>query len=190
MGAVYSATQTSLDRPVAIKILPKVFSNDPQFQATFESEAKAMARLSHSNLIAVFDFGEADGMLYIVMELVDGKSLHDSCRGESIEQKEAGRLVSEICRGLAHAHKAGIIHRDIKPGNILLTSSAEPKIGDFGLAHPLGESVLNEGGYIWGTPGYSAPEVVDNPDGVDQRTDIFAVGILLFELLTGGIPAT
>ena len=115
MGAVYSATQTSLDRPVAIKILPKVFSNDPQFQATFESEAKAMARLSHSNLIAVFDFGEADGMLYIVMELVDGKSLHDSCRGESIEQKEAGRLVSEICRGLAHAHKAGIIHRDIKP---------------------------------------------------------------------------
>lgn len=150
MGAVYSATQTSLDRPVAIKILPKVFSSDPHFQANFEAEAKAMARLSHSNLIGVYDFGEADGMLFIVMELVEGKSLHESCRGEPIEQKEAGRLVSEICRGLAHAHKAGIIHRDIKPGNILLTPTAEPKIGDFGLAHPLGEGVVEEGENIWG----------------------------------------
>jgi len=188
MGAVYSATQTSLDRPVAIKILPRVFSNDPKFQANFETEAKAMARLSHSNLIAVFDFGEADGMLFIVMELVEGKSLHESCRGQPIEQKEAGRIVSEICKGLAHAHKGGIIHRDIKPGNILLTPDAEPKIGDFGLAHPLGENELEEGENIWGTPGYTAPEVIHNPSGVDHRADIFSVGVLLFELLTGRIP--
>lgn len=190
MGAVYTATQTSLDRPVAIKILPRVFSSDPKFRTNFETEAKAMARLSHSNLIGVYDFGEADGMLFIVMELVEGKSLHESVRGQPIEQREAGRIVLEICNGLAHAHKSGIIHRDIKPGNILLTPDAEPKIGDFGLAHPLGESEVAAGESIWGTPGYTAPEVVHNPSGVDQRTDIFSVGVLLFELLTGKIPPT
>ncbi len=188
MGAVYAARQVSLDRPVAIKILPRQFGADPQFRSSFESEAKSMARLNHPNLIAVYDFGDADGMLYIIMELVEGKSLHHSAHGRAIDQGEAARLVAGISHGLAHAHQHGILHRDIKPGNILLGPEAVPKIGDFGLARPVGEG-HNPEEIVWGTPGYSAPEVVNNPGGVDQRADIFAVGVLLYELLTAQIPS-
>lgn len=187
MGAVYSARQVSLDRPVAIKILPRQFGADPNFRASFEAEAKAMARFNHPNLISVYDFGDADGMLYIIMELVEGKSLHHSAHGKAIEQKEAGRLVAGICHGLAHAHTHGILHRDIKPSNILLGQGAEPCIGDFGLARPLGQE-HNPEEVIWGTPGYAAPEVVGDPNSVDQRADIFAVGVILYELLTARLP--
>ena len=188
MGAVYAARQVSLDRPVAIKILPRQFGADPQFRSSFEAEAKSMARLNHPNLIAVYDFGDADGMLYIIMELVEGKSLHHSAYGRAIDQEEAARLVAGISHGLAHAHQHGILHRDIKPGNILLGPEAVPKIGDFGLARPVGED-HNPDEIVWGTPGYSAPEVVNNPDQVDQRVDIFAVGVLLYELLTAKVPS-
>jgi serine/threonine protein kinase len=187
MGAVYHARQKSLDRPVAIKILPREFGSDGQFRTSFEAEAKAMAKLNHPNLLAVYDFGAIDGMLFIIMELVEGKSLHHSAHGIAIEQKEAARLVSGICRGLAHAHQAGILHRDIKPANILLTTKVEPKIGDFGLARPVGQA-HGADETIFGTPGYSAPEVLHNPNAVDQRTDIYAVGIILYELLTGQLP--
>ena len=188
MGAVYQAQQRSLDRPVAIKILPREFGDDAQFRAAFEAEAKAMARLNHPNLIGVYDFGNIDGMLYIVMELVSGKSLHYSAHGTAIEQKEAARIVTGICRGLAHAHQAGILHRDIKPANILLTQEAQPKIGDFGLARPVGqEHGADE--VIFGTPGYSASEVLNHPETVDERTDLYAVGVILYELLTGKLPA-
>lgn len=188
MGAVYAARQISLDRPVAIKILPRQFGADPQFRSSFEAEAKSMARLNHPNLIAVYDFGDADGMLYIIMELVEGKSLHHSAYGRAIDQEEAVRLVSGISHGLAHAHQHGILHRDIKPGNILLGPEAVPKIGDFGLARPVGEG-HNPEEIVWGTPGYSAPEIVNNPGAVDQRADIFAVGVLLYELLTAKVPS-
>ena len=188
MGAVYSARQISLDRSVAIKILPRQFGADPQFRASFEAEAKLMARLNHPNLIGVYDFGDADGMLFIIMELVEGKSLHHSAHGKVIEQSEAARLVAGIAHGLAHAHQHGILHRDIKPGNILLGPGAQPKIGDFGLARPVGEG-YNPDEIVFGTPGYAAPEVVNNPDAVDQRADIFAVGVLLYELLTGKVPS-
>ncbi len=188
MGAVYAAQQVSLDRPVAIKILPRQFGADPQFRASFESEAKSMARLNHPNLIGVYDFGDADGMLYIIMELVEGKSLHHSAHGRAIDQSEAARLVAGISHGLAHAHQHGILHRDIKPGNILLGPGAVPKIGDFGLARPVGAG-HNPDEIVWGTPGYSAPEVVNNPGAVDQRADIFAIGVLLYELLTAQIPS-
>ena len=187
MGAVYAARQVSLDRPVAIKILPRQFGADPQFRSSFESEAKSMARLNHPNLIGVYDFGDADGMLYIIMELVEGKSLHHSAYGRAIDQSEAARLVAGISHGLAHAHQHGILHRDIKPGNILLGPGAVPKIGDFGLARPVGAD-HNPDEIVWGTPGYSAPEVVNNPGAVDQRADIFAIGVLLYELLTAQIP--
>ena len=187
MGAVYQARQRSLDRPVAIKILPREFGADEQFRASFEAEAKAMARLNHPNLIGVYDFGDIDGMLYIIMELVHGKSLYHSAYGVAIEQKEAARLVTGICRGLTHAHQAGILHRDIKPANILLTMDAQPKIGDFGLARPVGHE-HDDDEIIYGTPGYSAPEVLNHPEAVDQRTDLYAVGVLLYELLTGQLP--
>jgi serine/threonine protein kinase len=147
-----------------------------------------MARLNHPNLIGVYDFGEVNGMLYIIMEYVPGKSLYHSAYGKSIAPKEVIRLVTGICKGLAHAHENGILHRDIKPSNILLDHNAEPKIGDFGLARPIGTKV-EEGEEIFGTPHYTAPEVVSSPHSVDYRADIFSVGVLLHELLTGHLPA-
>lgn len=187
MGAVYQATQRSLDRIVAIKILPREFSTDAAFRAGFESEAKAMAKLNHPNLIGVYDFGEAEGMLFIVMEYVAGKSLFHSAHGFAVDQSEAIPIVAAICRGLAHAHENGVLHRDIKPSNVLLDANANPKIGDFGLARAL-EREIEEGEQIFGTPGYTAPEVLEPPFAIDQRADIFSVGVLLHELLTGKLP--
>lgn len=188
MGAVYRAVQKSLDRTVAIKILPQEFSKDAAFCAGFEAEAKAMARLNHPNLIGVYDFGEVKGMLYIVMEYVPGESLFDAAHGRAIDSSEVIRLVTGICEGLAHAHENGILHRDIKPSNILLDLDARPKIGDFGLARPIDRKV-QEGEEIFGTPHYTAPEVVSAPHTVTNRADIFSVGVMLHELLTGKLPA-
>lgn len=188
MGAVYRAVQKSLDRTVAIKILPREFSQDPNFCTIFEAEAKSMARLNHPNLIGVYDFGEVNGMLFIIMEFVPGQSLFHSTHAQAIDPKEVMRLISAVCSGLAHAHENGIIHRDIKPSNILLDLQNEPKIGDFGLAHSVGTG-HQEGAEIYGTPGYTAPEVVNNPKSVNHRADIFSIGVLLHELLTGKLPA-
>jgi serine/threonine protein kinase len=187
MGAVYRAVQLSLDRTVAIKILPREFGADDSFRGSFESEAKAMARLNHPNLIGVYDFGEVDGMLYILMEFVPCKSLFHSAYGKAIAPLDAARIVSEVCHGLAHAHEAHIIHRDIKPGNILLDAQSRPKIGDFGLARPINRKV-EDGETIFGTPHYTAPEVVSSPQSVDARADIFSIGVVLHELLTGKLP--
>ena len=186
MGAVYKATQLSLDRSVAIKLLPKEFG-DSSFRDQFQAEARAMAKLNHANLIGIYDFGEANGMPYIVMEFVAGKSLYYSSYGKAIDQTIAVELVIGICRGLGHAHDAGIIHRDIKPANILLDPSARPKIGDFGLASP-SDSESDEDGPIYGTPGYAAPEVFASEKGVGVQSDIYAVGVILYELLTGKMP--
>ncbi|MCP5534889.1 MAG: protein kinase [Akkermansiaceae bacterium] len=185
MGAVYMARQRSLDREVAIKVLPRHFGEDADFRASFEAEAKSMAKLNHPNLISIYDFGQIDGLLYIIMEMVQGKSLYHSSYGKTIDPTEAARIVASICHGLAHAHKYGILHRDIKPANILLDPSASPKIGDFGLARPVGD---HEADSSFGTPGYTAPEVVHNPTAVDQSTDIYAVGAILYELLTSKLP--
>lgn len=187
MGAVYHAVQSSLERPVAIKILPREFSADAVFRSGFESEAKAMAKLNHPNLIGVYDFGEVEGLLFIVMEFVAGQSLHHAAHGFSVEHADAVNLVIKVCHGLAHAHDYGILHRDIKPSNILLDGQMNPKIGDFGLARTL-ERQIEEGEQIFGTPGYTAPEVLHPPFTIDQRADIFSVGVMLHELLTGHLP--
>jgi serine/threonine protein kinase len=187
MGAVYHAVQSSLERPVAIKILPREFSTDAEFRAGFESEAKAMAKLNHPNLIGVYDFGEVEGLLFIVMEFVAGQSLHHAAHVSPFEHADAVSLVIDVCHGLAHAHDYGILHRDIKPSNILLDGQMNPKIGDFGLARAL-ERQIEEGEQIFGTPGYTAPEVLRPPFTIDQRADIFSVGVMLHELLTGHLP--
>ncbi|MCF7731645.1 MAG: protein kinase [Akkermansiaceae bacterium] len=182
MGAVYRAKQRSLARDVAVKVLPREFGLDPMFRQSFETEARAMARLNHPNLIGVYDSGAVDDMLYIVMEYVPGKSLYHSSYGKQVDPKQAVELIRGICAGLGHAHENGIIHRDIKPANVLLTPKAEPKIGDFGLARPVEEKGV---GLVMGTPGYTAPEVLSNPLVADCRSDLFAVGVMLYELLTG-----
>ncbi|KAB2641394.1 MAG: serine/threonine protein kinase [Verrucomicrobia bacterium] len=182
MGAVYKAKQRSLGRDVAIKILPPEVGHDPLLRHSFETEARAMARLNHPNLIAVYDSGAVEDMLYIIMEYVPGKSLYHSSYGQMIEPVQAVQLIQGICAGLSHAHEHGMIHSDIKPANILLTPKTEAKIGDFGLVRLAG----SEGtGLVMGTPGYAAPEVLANPLVADHRSDIFAVGVILYELLTG-----
>jgi len=185
MGAVYLATQITLERPVAIKILPPEFGDDPGFRASFQEEAKMMARLNHPNLVAIYDFGDIDGMLYIIMEYVQGKTLYHSANGKSIKPRLAAGIVHDIAMGLAHAHDSSILHRDIKPGNILLSSDRKAKISDFGLAR-LSENT--ESGIIFGTPGYTAPEVVKSPQSVGPQADIFSVGVILYELLSGKQP--
>lgn len=186
MGAVYLARQESLDREVAVKILPRELGSDPNFRASFKSEARAMARLRHRNLIGVHDFGEAGGFLYIVMDFVKGKSLFHSAHGKMIDQAEAARLMQAICEGVAHAHEEGIIHRDLKPANILLNSQKQPHIGDFGLARPLNAEAGE--GMHFGTPDYTAPELMVDPSKASKQSDIFALGVMLFELLTGELP--
>ncbi|MFT4176578.1 MAG: serine/threonine-protein kinase [Luteolibacter sp.] len=188
MGAVYRAVQKSLDRTVALKVLPPELSADANFCEGFSAEAKAMAKLNHPNLIGVYDFGEVNGMLFLVMEYVHGQSLFHAANGQAIDPKEVIRLVTGIGSGLAHAHQHGILHRDIKPANILLDAHVEPKIGDFGLARPVDRQV-QDGEEIFGTPHYTAPEVVAAPQSVGYRADIFSLGVILHELLTGKLPA-
>jgi|TARA_B110000037_G_scaffold223129_1_gene302534 serine/threonine protein kinase len=185
MGVVYKARQISLDRDVAIKILPPEFGEDPIFRSSFQDEAKAMARLGHTNLIKVFDFGDVDGLLYIVMEYVAGKSLHHSAHGKAIDPKQAVEIMIAACKGISHAHENGIVHRDIKPANILLNPECEPKIGDFGLARC---TRVDTDGLAMGSPAYMAPESIEHPETGTTQSDVYAIGVVLRELLTG-IPA-
>lgn len=185
-GAVYLARQKSLDRKVAIRILPREFGADPRFRASFESEAKVMARLNHPNLIGVYDFGEAGGYLFVIMEMVDGKSLFRSAQGKAIKQQVVARLIQEICEGLAHAHEAGVIHGNLNPANILIDSKQRPRIGDFGLAAPKA-SAEHEGERLH-APEYTAPEIVEDHADPHERSDVFSTGVILYELLTGKVP--
>ena len=185
MGAVYKGQQSALEREVAIKVLPKEIGENQEFRESFATEAKAMARLNHPNLIGVFDFGDVEGMPYIVMEYVDGSSLYEAAWNEEIDRHQAVTITKAICDGLAHAHDHDIAHRDIKPANILLTAKGEPKIGDFGLAHAADS---DQPGLVMGTPGYTAPEVFEDPNQAGPLADIYSVGVILHQLLTGIDP--
>lgn len=186
MGAVYKARQISLDRHVAIKVLLYEFGEDAEFRESFTTEAKAMARLNHPNLIGVFDYGTVEGMPYIVMEYVAGQSLHEAAWQQAIQPSQAVAIVLGICDGLAHAHRHEIVHRDIKPSNILLTPEVKPKIADFGLARAVDS---DKSGPVMGTPGYTAPEVFEDPAQAGKLADVYAVGVILHQLLTGIDPA-
>lgn len=182
MGAVYKGRQLSLDRVVAIKVLLNEFADNEDFKNAFTTEAKAMACLNHPNLLGVFDYGNVEGMPYIVMEYVRGGSLHEAAWNKVIDPTQAVAITKGICNGLAHAHDHGIVHRDIKPANILLTMDAEPKVTDFGLAH-----VMDSGnsGLAMGTPGFTAPEVFDDASQAGPLAEVYSVGVIFHQLLTG-----
>jgi predicted Ser/Thr protein kinase len=192
MGVVYHARQPQLDRHVALKILPQSLGNDPAFAERFNREARFLARLSHPNIVAVYDFGQAHGFCYLLMEFVDGVNLREAMRSGRFSPAEALALIPGICDALQYAHSQGVLHRDIKPENLLLDAHGRIRIVDFGVAKLVGEDprdiTLTMPGARVGTPHYMAPEQVEKPSDVDHRADIYSLGVVLYELLTGELP--
>jgi len=195
MGAVYMGRQTSLDRPVAIKILSAALGEaDVGFTERFKNEAKAMAKLNHPGIVSVYDFGEAPGgLLYIVMEYVEGTDVARMIAANGrLHTEHAMAITAHVCDALAYAHERGIIHRDIKPANIMVGYDGAVKVADFGLAKvdsPLGNTLgLTQTGMAMGTMHFMAPEMLILGSAVDQRADIYAVGVMLYQMLTGKLP--
>ncbi len=214
MGAVYKARQKELERVVALKILPPGIGQDPAFAQRFTREAKALAKLSHPGIVTLYEFGKADGLFFFLMELVEGVSLRQLLEGERISTREALAIVPQICDALQYAHDQGVVHRDIKPENILLDRQGRVKVADFGLAklvgtealppaphHPMEErgapappaetppsAALTAAGKVMGTPAYMAPEQIEHPLAVDHRADIYSLGVVFYEMLTGELP--
>jgi serine/threonine protein kinase len=203
MGAVYKARQKELDRVVALKILPPDLGDDPAFAERFSREAKALAKLNHPNIVAVHDSGRADGLFYLLMEFVDGVNLRQLMAGDRVSPREALAIVPQICDALQFAHDQGIVHRDIKPENILLDRRGRVKVADFGLAKIIGgespentpatgvaygASLHTEMSKVMGTPQYMSPEQINAPGKVDHRADIYALGVVFYQMLTGELP--
>ncbi len=201
MSAVYKGIQTSLERDVAIKLLSPELSADPEFEVRFHREAKAMARLNHPHIVQIYDYGRTEaGQHYIVMEYVDGSDLHQIVRSGQLDAERTLKAVTQVCDALQYAHSLGFIHRDIKPGNILLNRQGVLKVGDFGLAKLLSESApeaqaqaddgqrLTRSGAAMGTPHYAAPEQLDGQGDVDHRADLYSLGVMFYEMLTREMP--
>lgn len=192
MGAVYKARQRRLDRTVALKILPPRATEEPAFAERFLREAQSLAKLSHPNIVAVHDFGEAGDYPYLVMEFVDGPNLRQVIETGGLEPRQALEIVPQLCAALEFAHERGVVHRDIKPENVLLDRHGQVKIADFGLAKMLavdpGRYSLTGDRDVLGTPHYMAPEQFEQPRSVDHRADIYSLGVVFYELLTGELP--
>ena len=191
MGWVYKARQKNLDRVVALKVLPPEVGRDPAFAERFQREARALARLNHPNIVAIYDFGLAGPYFYFVMEFVDGANLRQLERSRRLSPEEALVIVPKICEALQFAHDEGIVHRDIKPENILMDSKGRVKIADFGIAKLIGRKediTLTGTQHTLGTPHYMAPEQLETPTKVDHRADIYALGVVFYEMLTGELP--
>ncbi|MEM6690344.1 MAG: serine/threonine-protein kinase [Planctomycetota bacterium] len=196
MGAVYKAKQPGLDRTVALKILPDSFAQDPKFSLRFTREARTLAKLNHTNIVSVYEFGQVDETFFFLMEYVDGPTLRQVVRSGDLKSEEALKIVPHLCDALQYAHDNGVIHRDIKPENILLTKDGTVKIVDFGLSRILGsgdeasrqEDRLTATHQVMGTPRYMAPEQFEGTHKVDHRADIYSLGVVFYELLTGELP--
>jgi serine/threonine protein kinase len=192
MGFVYKARQPQLDRFVALKLLPDRLSSQPQFAERFNREGKALAKLNHPNIVSVFDFGQMGGFYFLMMEYVDGVNLRQAMRAGGFTPAEALAIVPKICEALQYAHEQGVLHRDIKPENILLDNKGRVKIADFGIAKLTGDDpasvTLTATGWTLGTPHYMAPEQYEKPSEVDNRADIYSLGVVFYEMLTGELP--
>ncbi len=204
MGHVYKARQTHLDRFVALKVLPPELARDPAFAERFAREARALAKLNHPNVVQCFDFGQSRPdektdapYFYLLLEYVDGVNLRQTLKTGTLTAAEALRIVPRLCDALHYAHEHGVLHRDIKPENILIDRQGRVKIADFGLARFLAESddpqrtedlTLTASGAQLGTVAYMAPEQVERPHEVDHRADIYSLGVVFYEMLTGGLP--
>jgi serine/threonine-protein kinase len=189
MAMVYRAQDTLLNRAVALKILYPELSADPLFVERFRREAQAAANLSHPNIVPVFDWGEDAGTYFIVMELVDGTSLADMLRGgTTISAARSAQIVAQVAAALGYAHRSGVVHRDVKPGNILITRDGQVKVTDFGIAQAVSsEDHLAEAGSVMGTATYFSPEQASG-EAVDGRSDVYALGVVLYEMLVGRPP--
>jgi RNA polymerase sigma factor (sigma-70 family) len=206
MGAVYKARQKLLDREVALKILPPGIGAEPAFAERFAREAKALAKLNHPGIVTLYEFGQADGLFYFLMELVEGVTLRQVIQRGQMSSREALAIVPRICDALQYAHDQGIVHRDIKPENILLDRQGRVKVADFGLAKLVSAQpparVPSQGAElvsspvsltevkVMGTPQYMAPEQLEHPAQVDHRADIYALGVVLYQMLTGELPGS
>ncbi|MEM8962404.1 MAG: serine/threonine-protein kinase [Acidobacteriota bacterium] len=191
MGTVFRARHRTLERPVAVKILDPSLGEDEAFAERFAREARTLAQLDHPNIVRVYDFGHREGTYYLMMELVDGVDLRQTIAAGMLTPNEALALVPKICEALQYAHDHGVVHRDVKPENILINRDGTVKIADFGLAKLVGsthDDLLTRTYQVMGTPNYMAPEQVEKPSSVDHRADIFALGVVLYEMLTGELP--
>lgn len=197
MAKVYKARQLSLDRVVAIKVLPKRMSDNEEFVTRFYQEGRAAARLSHSNIVQAIDVGStADGFHYFVMEYIEGKTLYDLMlprphgEGRTFSEAEALDITTQIAEALNHAHQKGLIHRDVKPKNIILTPHGAAKLTDLGLAREVNDKAAaeSEAGKAYGTPYYISPEQIRGDVDIDFRADIYSLGATMYHLLTGRPP--
>ncbi|RME76673.1 MAG: serine/threonine protein kinase, partial [Planctomycetota bacterium] len=189
MGMVYKAKQINMDRIVALKILSPSFAKDPSYIERFFREARSAGKLDHPNIVRGIDVGEAEGYYYFSMEYVEGETLSQYLeRVGKLNERAAAMVVIQVAKALDHAHQNGIIHRDIKPDNIFLSKSNVVKLGDLGLAKPEGDVSLTAIGIPVGTPCYISPEQATNAGDVDIRSDIYSLGITLYQMLTGSVP--
>ena len=192
MGVVYKARQKKLDRLIALKVLPRHLSEDPAFAERFAREARTLARLDHPQIVDVHEFGERDGLFFLAMEYVDGVTLRQLMASGDLTPREAMAIVPQICTALQFAHDQGVVHRDIKPENILLDKQGRVKVADFGLAKLAtkgpADFTLTGTDQVMGTLHYMAPEQYKTPQAVDHRADIFSLGVVFYEMLTGELP--
>jgi serine/threonine-protein kinase len=187
MGVVYKAGDTQLERTVALKFLPPELTGEPEARERFMREAKAAAALSHNHICDIHEIGEEENQLFIVMEYIKGESLKQKILKGPFNQAEALDIAIQVAKGLEEAHKKGIVHRDIKPGNIMVTDEGTAKVMDFGLAKALGKSLITKEAKTMGTVAYMSPEQAQ-AQSVDHRTDIWSLGVVLYEMLTGQLP--
>jgi serine/threonine protein kinase len=196
MGAVYKARQPKLNRFVAIKVLPRIEDDAMGFAQRFEREAQSMAQLSHPHIVPVYDFGETeDGQLYFVMEFVEGADLHQLIHGVQLTSRHFFSWIPQVCAALEYAHDHGVVHRDIKPANILINKEGQVRVVDFGLAKLTSsdpkdprESSLTHHSLSMGTPDYAAPEQIETGSDIDGRADIYSLGVVMYQMLTGRVP--